>query len=105
MGIPCVAFELDGAPEVVLPGETGYLVRAGDAVGLADAINRLIDDAEARQRMGEAGRRHVDPAFRAETMVGEIAAVYEGMIAASQRRMVRRAFQQPALRSSSKQIG
>jgi glycosyltransferase involved in cell wall biosynthesis len=92
MGRPCVALELDGAPEVVVPGETGYLVKPRDAAGLAEAINRLLDDPDARSRMGEAGRRLVDPAFRAETMVQQIAQVYEQLIVSSQRAPLRRTF-------------
>jgi glycosyltransferase involved in cell wall biosynthesis len=80
MGKPCVSFDLDGAPEVVIPDETGYLVRPGDAAGLADAVVRLLGDAELRRRMGEAGRRRVDPAFRADTMVQHIAKVYAGLM-------------------------
>jgi glycosyltransferase involved in cell wall biosynthesis len=77
MGKPCVSFDIDGAPEVVLPDETGYLVAPGDAAGLAAAVSRLLDDAQLRARMGAAGRKLVDPAFRAETMVQQIAAVYD----------------------------
>jgi glycosyltransferase involved in cell wall biosynthesis len=80
MGKPCVSFDLDGAPEVVIPGQTGYLVRPGDAEGLAEAITRLLADPDLRGRMGEAGRRRVDPAFRAETMVAEIAALYHRLL-------------------------
>lgn len=80
MGKPCVSFDLDGAPEVVIPGETGFLVRPGDAAGLADAVARLLADGELCRRMGEGGRRRVDPAFRADTMVGRIAEVYAGLI-------------------------
>lgn len=89
MGKPCVSFDIDGAPEVVVPGETGYLVRPGDADGLADAVSRLLDDPQARVRMGEAGRRRVDPAFRAETMVREIASVYRALIAEYPQRLAR----------------
>ncbi len=80
MGKPCVSFDIDGAPEVVIPDQTGYLVRPGDSVGLADAIARLLDDLELRTRMGAAGRRKVDPAFRAETMVNEISKVYKKLV-------------------------
>ncbi len=76
MGKPCVSFNINGAPEVVVSDETGYLVEPGDAGGLTEAISRLLDDGELRERMGEAGRRKVDPAFRAETMVEEISKVY-----------------------------
>ena len=77
MGKPCVSFDIDGAPEVVINDKTGYLVKPYDSAGLADAIGRLLDDVDLRQAMGEAGRKHVDPAFRAETMVEQIAEVYE----------------------------
>ncbi len=80
MGKPCVSFDIDGAPEVVIPEKTGYLVNPHDSAGLADAISILINDPELRARMGEAGRRHVDPAFRAETMVRQIAEVYEMLV-------------------------
>jgi glycosyltransferase involved in cell wall biosynthesis len=79
MGKPCVSFDIDGAPEVVKPNETGYLVRPGDAQGLADAVTRLIDDPRLRARMGAAGRKLVDPAFRAETMVQQIAGIYQDL--------------------------
>jgi len=73
---PCVSFDIDGAPEVVIPDITGFLVRAGDSQGLATAVSRLLEDPALRARMGEEGRRRVDPAFRAETMVSQIADVY-----------------------------
>ena len=80
MGKPCVSFDIDGAPEVVINDKTGYLVDAYDAVGLAEGISKLLKDPELRKEMGENGRRHVDPAFRTETMVKEIAEVYEMLL-------------------------
>ncbi|HEX8184973.1 MAG TPA: glycosyltransferase family 4 protein, partial [Blastocatellia bacterium] len=80
MGKPCVSFDIDGAPEVVISDETGYIVRPGDAKGLSDAISRLLTDPQLRARMGEAGRRRVDPAFRAETMVKEIYDLYAMLV-------------------------
>jgi len=80
MGKPCVSFDLDGAPEVVVPGETGFLVKPGDVRELADAISELLANPQLRARMGEAGRHRVDPAFRAETMVEQIASVYQSLL-------------------------
>jgi glycosyltransferase involved in cell wall biosynthesis len=80
MGVPCVAFDLDGAPEVVIDGATGFLVRPGDDIGLADAIVRLLRDPELRSRMGAAGRRWVDPRWRVDTMIDEIARLYSTLI-------------------------
>jgi glycosyltransferase involved in cell wall biosynthesis len=89
MGKPCVSFDIDGAPEVVIPDKTGYLVRPNDSAGLADSLSRLLADPALRARMGEAGRRHVDPAFRAETMVRQIADVYEMLLARHPERIAR----------------
>lgn len=79
MGKPCVSFDIDGAPEVVIDGETGYLVDAYDYSTLADRISHLLSDPALRATMGANGRKLVDPAFRAETMVRGHAAVY-GML-------------------------
>ncbi|MFN2392605.1 MAG: glycosyltransferase family 4 protein, partial [Pyrinomonadaceae bacterium] len=80
MGKPCVSFNIDGAPEVVINDKTGCLVEAYDYKGLAGAVSRLLNDADLRAKMGENGRRQVDPAFRAETMVREIAEVYDMLL-------------------------
>ncbi len=80
MGKPCVSFETDGTPEVLISGKNGYMIKRHDYAGLTDAISKLISDPELRRRMGEAGRKHVDPMFRAETMVQEIAEVYEMLL-------------------------
>ena len=77
MGVPCVSVDLDGAPEVVVQGRTGYLVPPRDPVALADAVARLLSDEPLRARMGKSGRELVDPAFRAATMVDRIAALYQ----------------------------
>jgi len=89
MGKPCVSFDLDGAPEVVIPGETGFLVKPGDVRELADAISELLANPQLRARMGEAGRHRVDPAFRAETMVEQIASVYQSLLSRYAGRLLR----------------
>jgi glycosyltransferase involved in cell wall biosynthesis len=81
MGKPCVSFDLDGAPEVIIPGKTGYLVKPCDTKGLSDAIACLLSNPDLRARMGAEGRQLVDPAFRAETMVRQISDVYRKLIA------------------------
>jgi glycosyltransferase involved in cell wall biosynthesis len=80
MGRPCVSFALDGAPEVVIDGETGYLVRPGDTAGLSEAILRLLENGDLRRRMGEAGRRLVAARFPVEKMVSDTAAVYAALL-------------------------
>ena len=77
MGKPCVSFDIDGAPEVVIDDYTGYLVDAYDSVGLAEKISKILSDDELRKKMGENGKIHVDPNFRTEKMVADISEVYQ----------------------------
>ena len=80
MGKPCVSFDIDGAPEVVIDDYTGYLVKAFDSVGLADRVAQLLENEEMRKTFGENGRRHVDPNFRTEKMVADISEVYQMLL-------------------------
>lgn len=58
-GLPCVATNVGGVPELISDGETGLLVGAGDHVGLAAQLGRLASTPGLPQRLGMAGRRHV----------------------------------------------
>ena len=53
---PVVATAVDGTPEAVTEGETGYLAPPGDCAALADRTLRLLTQPALRRRMGEAGR-------------------------------------------------
>lgn len=54
VGIPVVAGDVGANAEVVLHGETGFLVR--DEAGWEEALEKLIADGDLRKRMGQAGR-------------------------------------------------
>jgi glycosyltransferase involved in cell wall biosynthesis len=65
-GLPVVATEVDGVPELVVDGETGFLVPSGHPEELAAAITRLLEDEKARKAMGSAGRARVADRFAIE---------------------------------------
>jgi glycosyltransferase involved in cell wall biosynthesis len=56
-GKPTIAADHGGLRDVVVDGETGFLVEPGNREGLRSALSRLCGDAELRARMGEAARR------------------------------------------------
>ena len=60
---PVVATPVGGTPELVVDGETGLLVPPRDPEALAAALERVLDDAELRRRMGEAGTSRVAERF------------------------------------------
>lgn len=56
MGRPIVISDLPALREIAAPDERGLVFPPGDAVALADAVQRLFDDPELAGRLGEAGR-------------------------------------------------
>ncbi|CAM5740474.1 glycosyl transferase family 1 [Streptomyces badius] len=63
-GLPVVASRLGGAPDAVLDGETGWVVRGGAPRSRWHRIVTLLGDPELRQRMGERGRAWVEEKWR-----------------------------------------
>ncbi|WP_327230122.1 glycosyltransferase family 4 protein [Streptomyces murinus] len=62
--LPVIAGDSGGAPDAVLDGETGWVVRGGEPGEAADRIVTLLGDPELRRRMGERGRRWVEEKWR-----------------------------------------
>ena len=79
-GKPVVSYAIDGAPEVCIDGETGFLVPPRTIDELAEAIAKLAADEQLRLRMGEAGRERFAPQFRHEFMTERIREVYERVL-------------------------
>jgi len=77
MSKPVISFDIDGAPEVVLPGQTGLLVPLNDTFGLGRAIVELAQDADLRGRMGRAGRELCLRRFDHNRMIEDIEALYK----------------------------
>lgn len=58
-GLPVVAGDSGGVPEIVRHQRTGLVTPAGDAAAFAAAIGRLLDRPDERRAMGEAASRHI----------------------------------------------
>ncbi|HEV8580023.1 MAG TPA: glycosyltransferase family 4 protein [Thermoanaerobaculia bacterium] len=64
VGVPVVASRVSGIPEVVVHGETGWLVPPEDPQALAAALESVVGDPGEARRRGEAGRRRVAERYR-----------------------------------------
>jgi glycosyltransferase involved in cell wall biosynthesis len=78
-GLPVVATNVGGLPEVVQDGVTGILVPPKDPNALADAVIRLLRDSDLRRRMGDAGRERVLKEFRVDRIVEQTLKVYQSV--------------------------
>ena len=82
-GLPVVASDVGGLPELVVDGESGILVPARDAAALAAALGELIGDPERRLRMGERGRQLRRERWSLEAWAGRIEALYLELLSRS----------------------
>ena len=76
-GLPVVGYALRGVLEVVVDGETGSLVPSGEQALLASALGRLLDDRNARDRMGRAAREWCRGRFDIRLVAPKYLRVYE----------------------------
>jgi phosphatidylinositol alpha-1,6-mannosyltransferase len=76
-GRPAIAGDSGGAPEAVVPGETGFVVLGRDHRGLADRLIELLGDPARARAMGEAGRRFVEASHRWDDVVARYRAMLE----------------------------
>jgi glycosyltransferase involved in cell wall biosynthesis len=84
---PIIATDVPGSNEVVVDGETGFLVPLGNHHALSRRACELLADEGLRRRMGEAGRRRAEALFSEERYVAEIAAFYEEAATKASRRV------------------
>lgn len=75
-GKPVVAYDCDGANEICLPNETGFLVRVGDTADLAAKLIQLAQNPQLRQKFGARGQTIVKELFSDKRMVEEIYNLY-----------------------------
>jgi glycosyltransferase involved in cell wall biosynthesis len=76
VGIPVVSTTVGSIPDVVIHGETGFVVPPRDAAALAERVVVLLDDAPLRARMGTQGRSLVERCYSLDHMLDRLEGVY-----------------------------
>ena len=80
-GLPVLATDVGGNAELVVKGETGDLVPAGDVEALANGLVRMAMDPDRAQTMGQAGRERAMAHFSLPAMVRAYQALYDRLLA------------------------
>jgi glycosyltransferase involved in cell wall biosynthesis len=80
-GKPVVSTRRGGPGETIIDGETGFLVDTGDSDILAYRVITLLRDPALRQRMGAAGRKHVEERYSATAMARVFSETVELLVA------------------------
>lgn len=77
MGLPVVATDVGGNPELVVHNHTGILFPQGDAQKLADAISELINNRDKAREMGQNGRKRAFTRFHPSSFANKMMTVYQ----------------------------
>lgn len=80
-GLPVIATDVGGNPDLVTQGVTGMLVPAGNPLEMAKCITRLATNPALARRMGHAGRLEVESRFSMAAMVGTYLDTYDALLA------------------------
>ena len=79
-GLPVVSTPVGAIAEAVQDGISGMLVAPKDAAALADALGRLMGDANRRQEMGQAGLAIAQQSFGIDVMLDRMTQVFEDVL-------------------------
>ena len=79
-GLPVIATDLSGVPELVREGETGYLAKPADHLALADVIEKAYNDPDETARRATNGRQLVLDEFELQNNVKQLSALFQKYI-------------------------
>ncbi len=79
-GLPVVATDVGGIPEIVMESESGLLVPPGNELELRNAIQKLLLDDKLRERLGSNGRKAVEERYSWNRVTEQIEKTYEDVI-------------------------
>ena len=74
-GLPVIGGDSGGAPDAILPGETGYVVHGGDVSELAERLIQLLADPDAAASMGDKGLAWIDQEWRWDLVSARLAEI------------------------------
>ncbi len=83
-GLPVIAVRTSGIQEMVVDGTTGLLIEPGDAEGLEQALEILIDDIERRRSMGAKARCRFEHVYDAEKATAALVEIFHSVVAADE---------------------
>lgn len=79
-GRPIITTDVPGCREIVRDGDNGILVKARSSTALSAGLEKMLVDAQLRQRMGLRGRERVINEFSQELVVAQVMAIYSQVL-------------------------
>lgn len=76
MGVPVVASNIGGIPEIVVDKRNGFLVEPGSAEGIADRVILLLSSRELRRKLSAGARKYVEDKFDIRDQTSKLESIY-----------------------------
>tara|TARA_B110000467_G_scaffold101241_1_gene91783 strand:+ start:4041 stop:5243 length:1203 start_codon:yes stop_codon:yes gene_type:complete len=77
VGIPCVVLNCEGMDELIINGETGFIINTNEITTFLDKLNQLINNLELRLKMGHQARLHILEKFKISDQIHELLTSYK----------------------------
>lgn len=75
-GVPVVASDIPGNRDLVVPGETGFIVGLGDTADFARQTHKILESPDLARQFGEAAKQRIANEFNVEKMVDAYVRLY-----------------------------
>ena len=76
-GLPIIATDVSGTRQVMVPGETGFLIHPGDPQEIVQAVTRLLTESEYSKVMGTNARQRVKELWNAQKQARDIMNLFQ----------------------------
>jgi|GEM_PF-5735866 len=78
--LPVVGTKVGGTAELIVDGKTGFVIPPNDIEALTTQLDTLLDNADLRHHMGQAGRQRAQSQFSIDTMIAERHALFDELL-------------------------
>jgi len=79
-GLPIITTSVGSIPELVIDGETGFIIGKNNPQAAADAIIKLIENLELRMNIGKAGRKRYEEYFTLDHNINRMIEVFNEVL-------------------------
>lgn len=79
-GVPVIATNIGGLPAIIINNETGLLIEPGNFTMLEEAMLKMINDKDLREKLGKAARNHIVKNYNFDDSVNKVISIYNSVL-------------------------
>ena len=80
MEVPALSTTVSAVPEILIDGVSGITVAPGNAIAMAESIEKVLTDSQLRKQLIQGGRKHTDTNFNNRTLVAQLGDIFHAQL-------------------------